>query len=45
MPFEARGFICIEAYDGSADPEVHNTHYHSTRDIPSNLNEFSYICY
>jgi Zn-dependent M28 family amino/carboxypeptidase len=38
MPFEARGYICIGAYDGSADPEAHNTHYHNTTDIPSNLN-------
>ena len=36
MPFEARGYICIGAYDGSA--EGHNPHYHSTTDTPSNLN-------
>ena len=36
MPFEARGYICIGAYDGSA--EEHNPHYHSTIDTPSNLN-------
>lgn len=35
MPFEARGYVCIGAYDGSA---VHgNSHYHSETDIPSNL--------
>ena len=38
MPFEARGYICIGAYDGSADPEHHNPHYHSSTDITSNLN-------
>jgi Zn-dependent M28 family amino/carboxypeptidase len=36
MPFEARGYICIGAYDGAA--EEHNPHYHSTTDTPSNLN-------
>ena len=36
MPFEAREYVCIGAYDGSAEP--HNTHYHSSTDIPSNLN-------
>lgn len=36
MPFEARGYVCIGAYDGSAKPN--NPHYHSSTDIPSNLN-------
>src|SRR5919112_6306095 len=36
MPFEARGYICIGAYDGSAIER--NKHYHSDDDIPSNLN-------
>jgi hypothetical protein len=36
MPFEAREYICIGAYDGSA--EDHNPHYHSSTDVPSNLN-------
>jgi hypothetical protein len=35
MPFEARGYICIGAYDGSA--KANNPHYHSSTDIPSNL--------
>jgi hypothetical protein len=35
MPFEARGYICIGAYDGSAVDR--NGHYHSDTDIPSNL--------
>ena len=35
MPFEARGYICIGAYDGSAVDG--NSHYHSDTDIPSNL--------
>ena len=36
MPFEARGYVCIGAYDGSAIEE--NKHYHSDTDIQSNLN-------
>jgi hypothetical protein len=36
MPFEAREYVCIGAYDGSA--ETHNPHYHSSTDVPSNLN-------
>ena len=35
MPFEARGYVCIGAYDGSAVNRNH--HYHSDTDIPSNL--------
>ena len=35
MPFEARGYVCIGAYDGSAVEQNH--HYHSETDIPSNL--------
>jgi Zn-dependent M28 family amino/carboxypeptidase len=35
MPFEARGYVCIGAYDGSAVDRNH--HYHSDTDIPSNL--------
>ena len=36
MPFEARGYICIGAYDGSAIER--NKHYHSDDDVPPNLN-------
>lgn len=36
MPFEARGYVCIGAYDGSAIDE--NPHYHTQLDIPENLN-------
>jgi hypothetical protein len=36
MPFEARGYVCVGAYDGSAIEK--NKHYHSDADIPSNLN-------
>jgi hypothetical protein len=36
MPFEARGYVCIGAYDGSAVKR--NIHYHSSQDISSNLN-------
>ena len=36
MPFEARGYVCIGAYDGSVVEG--NTHYHSETDLPSNLN-------
>jgi hypothetical protein len=36
MPFEARDYVCIGAYDGSAIEK--NKHYHSDTDIPSNLN-------
>jgi hypothetical protein len=35
MPFEARGYVCIGAYDGSAVEQ--NQHYHSETDVPSNL--------
>jgi hypothetical protein len=35
MPFEARGYVCLGAYDGSAVNRNH--HYHSDTDIPSNL--------
>jgi hypothetical protein len=36
MPFEARNYVCIGAYDGSAVRQ--NPHYHSSTDVPSNLN-------
>lgn len=36
MPFEARGYVCIGAYDGSAKDS--NSHYHSNTDIAANLN-------
>lgn len=36
MPFEARGYVCIGAYDGSAISS--NPHYHSSSDVPANLN-------
>jgi Zn-dependent M28 family amino/carboxypeptidase len=36
MPFEARGYVCVGAYDGSAIEK--NKHYHTDTDIPSNLN-------
>ena len=36
MPFEARGYVCIGAYDGSA--QTSNPHYHSSTDTPDNLN-------
>ncbi len=35
MPFEARGYVCVGAYDGSAVEQ--NRHYHSETDVPSNL--------
>lgn len=35
MPFEAREYVCIGAYDGSAVEQNH--HYHSETDVPSNL--------
>jgi hypothetical protein len=35
MPFEARGYVCLGAYDGSAVNRNH--HYHNDTDIPSNL--------
>lgn len=35
VPFEARGYVCIGAYDGSAIPG--NSHYHSETDLLSNL--------
>lgn len=34
-PFEARGYVIIGAYDGSAEPE--NPHYHHASDVPDNL--------
>ena len=34
-PFESRGYVVIGAYDGSA--EHINPHYHSSADIPANL--------
>lgn len=40
MPFEARGYVCIGAYDGAAKPN--NTHYHSVTDILENL-DFSFL--
>ncbi len=36
MPFEAREYVCIGGYDGSAVSQ--NSHYHSNTDVPSNLN-------
>jgi hypothetical protein len=36
MPFEAREYVCIGGYDGSA--VKHNSHYHSITDVSSNLN-------
>ncbi|MGB9169145.1 MAG: M20/M25/M40 family metallo-hydrolase [Nitrososphaeraceae archaeon] len=36
MPFEARGYVCIGAYDGSAISS--NPRYHSSTDILANLN-------
>jgi hypothetical protein len=36
MPFEARGYVCIGAYDGSAISK--NPHYHSCTDVIDNLN-------
>jgi hypothetical protein len=35
MPFEARGYVCIGGYDGSAIEE--NSHYHSSTDVMENL--------
>ncbi len=35
MPFEARGYVCIGAYDGSAKP--YNSHYHSDTDVAANV--------
>lgn len=40
MPFEAAGYVCIGAYDGSA--ELNNTNYHSSTDIPANL-DFDFL--
>lgn len=34
-PFEARGYVIIGAYDGSAEPE--NPHYHHASDVSGNL--------
>jgi hypothetical protein len=36
MPFEARGYVCVGVYDGSAKDS--NSHYHCNSDIPANLN-------
>ncbi len=36
MPFEARGYVCIGGYDGSATNE--NSHYHNSTDVLENLN-------
>jgi Zn-dependent M28 family amino/carboxypeptidase len=35
-PFEAKGYVVIGAYDGSAD-SIKNPHYHSSSDIPENI--------
>ena len=35
MPFEARGYVCIGAYDGAAKSS--NPHYHSDTDVINNL--------
>ena len=35
-PFEAKGYVVIGAYDGSAD-SINNPHYHSSSDIPENI--------
>ena len=35
-PFEAKGYVVIGAYDGSADP-IKNPHYHSSSDLPENI--------
>jgi hypothetical protein len=35
MPFEARGYVCIGGYDGSAIEE--NSQYHSSTDVMDNL--------
>jgi Zn-dependent M28 family amino/carboxypeptidase len=35
-PFEAKGYVVIGAYDGSANP-VKNPHYHSSSDLPENI--------
>jgi hypothetical protein len=35
MPFEARGYVCVGAYDGAAKPS--NPHYHSDTDVITNL--------
>lgn len=40
MPFEARGYVCVGAYDGSAKPN--NSHYHSNTDVISNL-DFGFL--
>jgi Zn-dependent M28 family amino/carboxypeptidase len=40
MPFEAAGYVCIGAYDGSA--VTNNPNYHSPSDIPSNL-DFNFL--
>ncbi|MDN5846768.1 MAG: M28 family metallopeptidase [Candidatus Nitrosocosmicus sp.] len=34
--FEAKGYVVIGAYDGSADP-IKNPHYHSSSDLPENI--------
>lgn len=35
-PFEAKGYVVIGAYDGSAD-SIKNPHYHSSSDLPENI--------
>jgi Zn-dependent M28 family amino/carboxypeptidase len=40
MPFEARGYVCIGAYDGSAVSA--NSHYHDKSDTFENL-DFSFL--
>jgi hypothetical protein len=35
-PFEAKGYVVIGAYDGSAD-SIKNPHYHSSSDMPENI--------
>ena len=34
--FEAKGYVVIGAYDGSANP-LKNPHYHSSLDLPENI--------
>ncbi len=40
-PFEARGYVVIGVYDGSADA-IKNPHYHSSSDLPENI-DWSYL--
>jgi Zn-dependent M28 family amino/carboxypeptidase len=35
-PFEAKGYVVIGAYDGSAN-SIKNPHYHSSSDMPENI--------